>query len=626
VKTRRFRPSRLIRPRSFSLAALLPLLLLLGTGCAGTAWKQALQEDTPAAYHRFMREHGDSRYADAARERIEFHKVLREPTLSGYERFRRRYPESTLTDRLLPALEEPAFEVARASGTAEAYRGFVRQFPGGPLARRAEGNAVFVERGGFGADPTQLDAFAAEHPESDFAAEARRTVEAVEAHQGTRFTRLGLVIDVDASTPERRRVRQALIDRIERLADQMGVALVVLPEGMSPGRVADFPSARLEIRHVEVSEGHEAAAGTLARPERVGRTHVMLREGAEGAVIADRRFELRVEDKSHVPDTSVLFSAVAPKYWEQFFIPVARWRNDRAVRPPIELGRPVVDVEGVGDRAIVLYEDGDFDLIGLADPTRPVTLARYVRGEDYKKWSGVSVVGDRVALFGEEGLELVRFTPEGPIAERSWPRGEIGRVLSIAPVGHDLVIVGAKGMQVLDPTTGTLRRVMRRVMKGLASAGETLVFADGESVYVSTLALLAENRVVAQMKLGRTFGPENVRVVDGAAIVTGPGGAVVIDLADPRRPRALAKLASLEVGEVEDAARVRGRVFLVGARGLQLLSRGLDRVEETIDVGPSHRLSVMGRHLVAVDEEGVVVVDATPWAAAAMPAAPDAGR
>ncbi len=71
---------------------------------------------------------------------------------------------------------------------------------------------------------------------------------------------------------------------------------------------------------------------------------------------------------------------------------------------------------------------------------------------------------------------------------------------------------------------------------------------------------------------------------------------------------------------------MRGRVFLVGGRGLQLLSPGLDRVEETIDVGPRHRLSVMGRHLVAADDEGVRVVDATPWATTAAPAAPGGGR
>ena len=243
---------------------------------------------------------------------------------------------------------------------------------------------------------------------------------------------------------------------------------------------------------------------------------------------------------------------------------------------------------------MVLYEDGDFELVGLADPTKPVVLAAYRRAEDYKKWSGVRVLGDRVGIYGEEGLEIVRFTGAGPVAEATWSRGEIGRVLSIAPLGDQLVVTGAKGMQLLDPATRELRRVMRRVVLSVATSGSVLFFVDGESIYVSDLELLAQNRVIAQMKLGKTFGPRNVRVLDQAAIVTGPGGALVIDVKNPQAPRALAKLSAREVGEVLDATRVRGRTFLVGQRGLQLLDRSLTSVEETIDVGERKRVAVMG--------------------------------
>jgi hypothetical protein len=250
-----------------------------------------------------------------------------------------------------------------------------------------------------------------------------------------------------------------------------------------------------------------------------------------------------------------------------------------------------------------------------------VTLARDSRSEDYKKWTGVRVLGDRVAIYGEEGLELIRFTASGPVAEKTWNRSEIGRVLALAPLGNSLVLAGAKGLQLLDLDKGTLRRITRRVLKSVATSGELLVFVDGESVYLSTLALLAEGRVIAQMKLGKTFGPNNVRVIDHAAIITGPGGALVVDLRNPAQPKAVAKLSSREIGQVVDATRIRGRTFLVGERGLQVLTRKLDRVEETIDVGERNRVSVMGRHLVAADGHGIQVVDATPWADGQRPAA-----
>ncbi len=620
MKTRaHFRVDPLLR-RFVGVALALAMIATLG-GCVGKAWRQALEEDTPAAYYRFMREHGDSEYADAARERLDFHKLYREPTLSGYEAFRRRYPNSELLARLHPALEEPAFEAARAAGTAKAYRDFVERFPGGALAARAEGNAVFVASEGFGGDADRLAAFAREYPESDFAAEAARTMEAVAAKRAANFDAVGLVLEVDAATPERARVRAALIDRMAKLAERAGVRLMAAPDGVPPERLRDFPAARLEVRHVEAAVGREAEAGELAQPAMLGRTEVVLRAKAGEAPIATRRFELRVEDKSYVPGTSVLFGANASRYWSEFFVPIASWRNDTTVRPPIALERPVIDVDGFGDRAVVLYEDGDFELLGLADPARPIQLARYARHEDYKKWSGIRRVGGRIAIYGEEGLEFIRFTAKGPVAERTWNRGDIGRVLSIAPVGDQMVIAGAKGLQVLDPATGEMRRVMRRIVKSIDALGETLVFVDGESVYLSTLALLAENRVIAQLKLGKTFGPDNVRVLDRAAVVTGPGGALVVDMANPRKPKAIAKLSSREVGEVVDASRVRGRTFLVGERGLQLLTRRLDRVEETIDVGARDRVSVMGRHLVTSSAAGIQVVDSTPWAQGSTPAA-----
>lgn len=402
---------------------------------------------------------------------------------------------------------------------------------------------------------------------------------------------------------------------------RVGLSLVEIPPVISAEEADRYPKARLEVTYVEHEVGRQAGPGELAHPAMLGETEIVLREKPGGAVIASRRFAIRVEDKAYVPGTSVLFSAVSPKFWDEFFVPVAHWRNDEAIRPPIELGRPIVDIDGVGDRVVVLFENGDFELLGLADPTHPIRLASYERGEKFKKWSGIRVLGDRVAIFGEEGLELVRFTSTGPVAEKTFTRGQIGRVLSLTKLGDQFVVVGAKGMQILDPSTNTIRRVMRRVLMSVAAAGDTLVFADGESVYLSTLELLAQNRVIAQMKLGKTFGPNNVRVLDRAVIVTGPGGALVIDVRDPAKPKALAKHSTRDIGEVLDATRVRGRVFLVGTRGLQVLNRSLTKVEETIDVGERNRVTVMGRHLVTADAEGLQVVDATPWADSPVPAA-----
>ncbi len=605
------------RGRGLRIALLVATGSLLA-GCVGGAWNRAVEEDTPAAYYRFLRDHAESRYAAEARERLEYHKLLANPSLAGFEAFRERHPQSFLLVNLKPALEQPAFDHARARGTATAYREFLTEFPSGPLSARAIGNATYLEARGYPGDPAGLAEFAQLHPESDYAAEAARTAETLVAHRGAGSGRLGIRFAIDPGTAEARRVRQTLEERIRELAMRAGIQVVVLPDAPVEGG----PGIVLEVDHHEKPVAEAAGKGRLVQPGMRAVTRLVLRDAASGHTIAERAFEIRVDDKAHVPGTSLLFSAAAPRYWAEFFVPFARWNNDRSVRPALALSRPVVDVQGMGDRSVVLYEDGDFELWDLADPLAPVKLAAYDRGENYKKWSGVRVIGQRVAIFGEEGLELVRYERGHATRERAWSRGEIGRVLGLAPVGHELVLVGAKGMQVLDLETGTIRRAMRRVIQGVGSTGEALVFADGESIYVSTLELVADERVIAQMKLGRTFGPSHVRVIDRTAIVTGPGGAMVIDVSVAERPRVVGKLFSREIGEVFDATRIDGRVYLVGQRGLQVLNRKLDGVEETVDVGARTRVSAMGRHLVTADATGLQVVDASPWAVHGLPTVP----
>ncbi|MEZ4281330.1 MAG: hypothetical protein R3F21_17135 [Myxococcota bacterium] len=585
-------------------------------GCAGGAWNRAVDEDTPAAYYRFLRDHAESKHAAEARERLEYHKLLANPSLAAFEAFRKRHPQSALLASLKPALEKPAFDLARTRGTASAYREFLSEFPSGPLSARAIGNATYLEAQAFRGDPARLADFARLHPESDFAAEATRTAETVAARARTGHERLGVRFAIAADTPEARRVRQTLEDRIRELALRAGIQLSILPDGPSEGG----PDLVLEVQHHEEAVTSAPEPGRLGQRVVLGVTRLALQDAARDRTISERQFEIRVEDKAHVPGTSVLFSAAAPRYWQDFFVPFARWNNDRTVRPAFALDRPVVDIEGMGDRSVVLYENGDFDLFDLADPHAPVKLASYVRGENFKKWSGVRVIGQRVAIFGEEGLELVRFDSGRATRERSWTRGEIGRVLGIAPVGGELVTVGAKGMQIIDLEKGTIRRAMRRVIQGLDAAGAALVFADGESIFVSKLDLVVDERVIAQMKLGRTFGPDHVRVIDRTAIVTGPGGALVIDISVAERPRVVGKLYAREIGEVFDATRIDGRIYLVGQRGLQVLNRKLDGVEETVDVGARTRVSAMGRHLVTADAGGLQVVDGSPWAVHSLPA------
>ena len=183
--------------RFVALGLVLPLVALFG--CAGGPWTEAVEEDSSAGYYRFIRDHPGSSHLEEAKERLEFHKVRRRPTLENLVRFRELYPDSVLLEQVRPLLEKQAFTSARLAGTAEAYRDFVREFPDASLAPRAAGNAAYFEARGFVGDAEGLAAFADAHPESDFAAEARRSVESVAVHAQSRFDRVGLVIELSPS-------------------------------------------------------------------------------------------------------------------------------------------------------------------------------------------------------------------------------------------------------------------------------------------------------------------------------------------------------------------------------------------------------------------------------------------
>ena len=580
-------------------------------GCMSSAWQHALVTDTPLAYHQFIRMHPDSKHADGARERIVFHDVKRRPSLSGYELFRQSYPRSPLLDQLRPLIEELAFEASRSVGSEESYRAFAAEFQGSALARRAEGNSIYLEARGFSGQAGELRRFALQHPDSDFAAEAMRSVQALAVRQGTGFERVGLVIDISPGTPEADRLVKVFRSRALEHYQKAGIELVI-GQGKPP---ADGPRVRLFIQHREEIEAPQLSAESLGRAGVVARTVVSLRDEMDDQPVFERVFELRIDPREHIDGASILFaSEPAKRYWSQFFVPVASWHSTAAVRSVLELEKRVVAVDAVLGRAVALFSDGDFQLIGLSNPDQPTVLARYDRPSKLEHFEDVRIIGDQVMIFGQDGLELVRFTPEGPKAIARHSRGEVGQVAALAFVEEGLLLASSRGLLLAEPDGSNAERVMRRIVLGLDALGGTLVFTDGESIFVSTLQMLREDRVLAQFRLGREFKPERVRVMDTTALVMGHGGVVRVDLSDPREPRVISKLSRRVSGPVRDAVRVGDRVFLLGARGVGLLDRSGRRMVETVDVMPRERLARSGRHLVLVGENRLQVVDALPFA------------
>jgi hypothetical protein len=593
--------------------------ILLTTGCMGGAFDQARREDTAAAYHGYLREHPDSRHADEARQRMALVRLRSKPSAAGWDEFVKEWPQSPLLPRLRPLVEEAVFERARAMGSVKAYRGFLEEFGSGAFAARARGNLAYLEEQGIGGRPDALEAFAEAYPESDFAAEAARTAASLIVRGSSSFRQVGLLVALSASTPGKQRLARVFTERAAESLRGVGVQVVPLASADDPR--GGSLEVRLSIRHEEGPVASELTGGTVRSGGILAKTTVTLAERGVEEPIWSRTTSFKAPAPAALADTSVLFAPGTERYWSAFFVPVATWNTRAAVRPPTSLEGRLVAVESQGARGFALYGDGTFEVLELSDPENPWVFAAYARPRDLATFSGLRLVGDRAVIFGQDGLEIVALGAGVPKLQRAVDRGAVGSVVAVEPLSGGLAVASQRGLFFV-PDGGKPELVLDRAVRGMASSGDRLIFTDGGSVFVSTLALLRGGRVEGDLPLGPGVRPHTIRAAGKAAIVLTDVGALRLDLSNPSAPRLASRIDASEVGALQDVAVAGGRIFLLGERGLQVSDSRGSRVVQSADVAARSSLDPMGRHLVMVGERYVQVVDTTPFVAPASLGAP----
>jgi hypothetical protein len=447
-------------PRRLSI---LPTALLAGfvVACA-SSWEQAQSLDTPAAYHRFLRENPESKHAEPARERIAYLRLQRQPSLEALEAFQREFPESDHRGEVEVMLEAAQFAATRAVGTSAAYAAFLQRYPSGTYSARVRGELEYRRQGGFIARPEQLADFIARFPESDHAEEARRTVATLALRERTRIGVVELSIDVDPATPGAGVVELSIdvdpatpgagalarrfAERAAEIYESAGVNLVAAhPEEGAETKAA----ARLAIRHREAPVRTELKGGRVSRGGILATTRVTLERSGAEEPIWSRAFEFRGGTMDQHPERSLLFSARAHRYWASFFVPIATWSTDAAVRPALPLRQAAVDLAVNGDRAIVLAGDGTFQVLNIADPEEIEVLSEYARPRDLTKWSGVRFWGGRAVVYGHDGVEIVALASGRPTKIHSFGREQVGSIETAAVVDDALVIGGTRGLRAI---------------------------------------------------------------------------------------------------------------------------------------------------------------------------------
>jgi len=595
---------------------------LLALACASTErqWQEALRQDSPGAYHRFLRDHPDSSRAADAREHLDFAQLRRKPTAAGYTELRQKYPESPLLAEIRPTVEESVFEQARARGTVEAYRAFLAEFPDGANADRAAGNAEYLGSGGFGGRPADLAAFAARHPTSDFAREAGRSAASVEIRRQSAFRRVGLVIEVAPDTPGADRVIRAFADRAKQRYAQSGLELVPLA-GPDDPRGSQL-EARLTIRHREGPVQPRLVANRTESGGILGVTTVTLARRDDPRPIWSEEFHHKVSFSERMEDTSILFGAAGDLYWEAFYVPLASWNTQVAVREPIAFEKPVVGVDVSDHLAVASFEDGGFQIIDLSDPSVPQVVAQYSRPRDLAKWNGARFVDGRVVTFGQEGIEIVGLDSGTPKLLRAVGPSKIGSIVDVEQVGAGLLVAGSHGLLLVKGGVAEPQQLIELDVRGAAMQGDRVYFTDGSSLFVSSLPLLLNQKAEGELRIGTGFNANRVRVWGRYAIVIGEGGVLLVDVSNPRKPELRSRISTAAAGETHDALVAWGRLFLLGSRGLQVTDASGRNVGDAADVSARMRVSAAGRHLVMVGESGLQVVDATPFVVPQSLAAP----
>lgn len=575
--------------------------LLLGAtliGCAGTAWRRARSEDSISSYHSFLSDHPTSRFSDEARARLELARIKKRPTRAGAEAFRGKYGDSALIAELDPLVEDLLFRHARAVGTPAAYREFLARYPSGLLATRAAGNLAYLARDGFAGDPQALDRFAVEHPTSDYAAEARRSVADLSLRGATAFDRIGVVVRVAASTPGADRLRRVFRDRA--LAAYAAAGIAAEPLGDAQTTLDANVGAVLTIRHEERETSAVLENGTMTEPAVVARTDVDLQRVGSARSIWSDSFEYRVPLSARRDDVSILFGPGShASYWADpdgaFFVPVARWSTEATARRAFAFSKPVRALDVAGTRAVVLFGDGDFSVYDFGDPERLERVADYRRDRDLARFEGVRIDGERVAIFGADGIELVALHGEQARRERVLGREKVGTVQDAEVVDGEWLLATSRGLVRLDPESQGVETLVPRAIVGMASAiGNRVAFTDGVSLYVASLSSLRSGRIDGELRLGRGFAPQRIRAGGRTAVVLGARDAVWVDV-ESAIPRAISRINGKETGKVLDASTIGDRLFLIGPRGLLLADARGERIVDSVDVEARRRVEAAGR-------------------------------
>jgi len=580
-------------------------------GCADASWEGTQRTNTVAAYSRFLRDNPESQHARDAEERIAFLRVMTHQTIEGYEQFVQAYPHSALTAELKAALEPLFFERARTANTAAAYQQFLSDYPGGELSRRAKGNLAYAET--IAAEPSValLREFLREYPESDFAADAQRSMDIVAFKSETTVKHLGIRVEVAPNAAQPTRVRRGFVSVVARQYREQGIDVTLIPTGSEPSPDMDG--------WIRLDYDEAQASGTFGGSTIMARCRVRLyNNAAPNEPVWDRTFEAPAEHllKGMYGRDRTVFGNSRYPFWSQFFVPVSTWASSEARIQRLDYLEDVKAIDMRGDRVAVLFARGGFDLLDVSSPLDPRVIDRYRRDDDLSRWAGVKIIDDkRILIYGPDGAELVERTAEKPISLGKFEVAEVGAVQAADAYDDTILLAGNKGVFAVRTTSD--RMTPHRLLEGTYVALDVqkpfIYLVQPGRVEVTTPKHLLRHLTGSPVTFAEGFTAKGARIAGQSLVVFGKDAAVELSLANPARPQMVGRLEVEKVGHLSDAVADEGRTYLLGDRGLQIADLGRRSVSDAIQVRGSHGVVRHGRYVFVAGDRTLEVVDIGPY-------------
>ncbi|RME03495.1 MAG: hypothetical protein D6812_05160, partial [Deltaproteobacteria bacterium] len=203
-------------------------------------WEEAELENTVAAFEKFLEKARLEASRERARAKIEelaYQEAVTADTPQAYARFLQRFGKSRYAKEAKARYEEASYRQAVSEDTKNAYLTFLRHFPQSRYAKAVRDRLEFLTALEFGSIDA-LKQFLRDHPDNTFASDVTRKIEILGQRQASRFSTVGIHIEVSSPGEDKSIIFGRLFGTLEAQLAERGFRAVLVDDLSSSAQKA----------------------------------------------------------------------------------------------------------------------------------------------------------------------------------------------------------------------------------------------------------------------------------------------------------------------------------------------------------------------------------------------------